>query len=103
VDRDTTRYEPAVVPRSTPAELAGFAGSYYSDELDTIYSITARDTLLAVKFRDEPERSVTRTGPQSFANPGVGAIRFTRARDGKVDGFLLFGGLVRNLRFTKQR
>jgi len=101
-DRDTTRYEPSVPPASTPAQLAAFAGTYYSDELDAVYSVTLRDTLLVAKVRDANEIVLSRTGPDSFARPGTGAFRFTRAKTGKVDGFLLFAGRVRNLRFTRR-
>jgi len=101
-DRDTTRYEPWVGRQPTAAELAVFAGSYYSDELDAVYAVSVRDSTLVAKVRDVPEMVLTQTGPESFSRSGMGAFRFTRGKNGKVDGFLMFAGRVRNLRFAKR-
>jgi CubicO group peptidase (beta-lactamase class C family) len=101
-ENDTTRYETVAGPPSTAAELAPLAGSYYSEELAVTYVISAKDTTLSLQVADRPVRPLARIGRDSFNQPGAGAVRFIRGKGGKVDGFLLFAGRVKNLRFTKR-
>ncbi len=102
VDQDSTRYERAVPPPSTAAELASYAGTYYSAELDVTYTLRANDTTLMLQVAGQAETPMSRTARDSFAGPLGSACRFTRGKSNRIDGFLLFAGRVRNLRFTKR-
>jgi CubicO group peptidase (beta-lactamase class C family) len=101
VGDDTTRYEPVITSPMTAAELAELAGTYYGSELDATYVVVPRNDRLAITVGGEPETLVDRTGPLSFGSANR-SLRFTRAKTGKIDGFLLFAGRVRNLRFTRR-
>ena len=98
---DTTVYEPVVTPPTSARDLATFAGNYYSDELDVTYRITATDSTLAVQVGENDPTTAARTGPDLFAVPGGATIRFTRTKS-RIDGFLLFAGRVKNLRFARR-
>ncbi len=102
VDRDTTIYERSNPPPSTAAELAGYAGTYYSPELDVTYTIRAADSTLVLQVPGQPESSLTRTSRDSFGGPLGTAFRFNRSKANRIEGFLLFAGRVRNLRFTRK-
>ena len=84
-----------------PAEASTLGGTYYSDELDATYTVTPREGDVGVRIGEAPEVVYPRTGPESFSRPGTG-IRFTRGKNGRVDGLLVFAGRVRNLRFVKK-
>jgi hypothetical protein len=97
---DSTRYERLAPPPSTARGLAGFLGSYHSDELDVGYRIQAKDTTLTVTIGGDPPLELSRYTLDSFGGPNGLALRFTR-RAGRVTGFLLFAGRVKNLRFQR--
>jgi hypothetical protein len=83
----------------TAEELAAYIGRYLSDELDVAYTVLVEDGKLAIRRR---KHGVTALEP-AFADAfnGVGDLRFTRDGSGRVDGFLLTTGRVRNVRFTR--
>lgn len=101
VDGDSTAYDPVAVLPSRPEELAGFVADYRSDELDVTYRVSSASTDLMVQIGEHEPVTATRTGPDSFVVPGGAAVRFTRTK-GRIDGFLLFAGRVKNLRFARQ-
>ncbi len=101
VGGDSTVYDPVVVPPSRPDELTGFVADYHSDELGVTYRVSVTGPDLMVEVGDHEPLTAARTGPDSFGLPGGRALRFTRTK-GRVDGFLLFAGRVRNLRFARQ-
>lgn len=86
----------------TPDELQGYAGRYYSPELETIYTLSVRDGRLISEhrwngvFRYQP---VERDGFQG--NPGP-AIRFERNREGLITGFHASAGRTEDVWFAKQ-
>ena len=84
----------------TAAELAAYAGSYYSDELQATFSVHASDGALTLRRRGaapEPLRAIT---ADEFA-AGSMTLRFTRGASGEVTGYLLDLGRIRNLRFER--
>jgi CubicO group peptidase (beta-lactamase class C family) len=87
--------------RPTTAQLGEFAADYWSDEVQSWYRITLKDSVLVLK---RPKFDAANMDPV-FADAflvagGAGTIRFVRAK-GKVTGFLLTGGRVRNVSFTR--
>ena len=93
------RYEPRQV---CPEDLAHFAGSYYSEELGTTYTITPQEDGLLMQHRRHEDATLVAIDDDTFQslNGRTGKIRFTREK-GRVTGFLLTGGRVRNLRFDR--
>lgn len=85
----------------SPAELAEFAGEYWSDELQTAYRVGPRDGALIFRFRhsgDLPAKSAQR---DQFA-VGPGAVTFARDGRGRVTGFTLSTDRARGMRFGKK-
>ena len=98
---DEVRFEAVRMAPPPASELSSYTGRYYSDELDATYEIGVRDGRLQMTRPDGDPAALDPTAPATFANP-EGALRFTRTK-GRIDGFALFAGRVRNLRFTRQR
>lgn len=75
-------------------------GRYYSEELEAFYEIVFEDEKLILKRRrneDVPLQSRFRDG----FSAGNKVIRLSRRDDGKITGFLLLTGRVRDLRFRR--
>jgi CubicO group peptidase (beta-lactamase class C family) len=99
---DTTSYLPAAPPDTTPASLRSYVGSYRSEELDINLDVVVDSGRVIVKQRPNERLTLRPLHRDAFAAPGAGNIIFTRDRAGKVDGFGVWAGRVRNLRFTKR-
>jgi CubicO group peptidase (beta-lactamase class C family) len=93
-------YDRVAAVKPTPAELDAFTGTYYSDELDVRYRIERKDSVLAVVMRRRGSMSLQPAFADGFTAPEVGTIRFTREK-GKVTGFLVTSGRVRNVVFKR--
>jgi CubicO group peptidase (beta-lactamase class C family) len=90
----------AAEAKPTPAELAAFAGSYFSDELNVEWRVEARDSQLFFhrqKFRDSPLKPVL----VNVFDSGLGTVCFERSKDGRVTGFTVTTERVRRLRFLR--
>jgi CubicO group peptidase (beta-lactamase class C family) len=86
--------------KPTAAELDAFTGTYYSDELDVRYRIERKDSVIAVVMRRRGTLNLHPAFTDGFTAADVGTIRFTREK-GKVTGFLVTSGRVRNVAFAK--
>ena len=93
------------IPTATPApsDLAAYSGNYWSDELDTRLNFEVRDTLLILKRRPADEIALRPTFRDGFTAPGIGSLVFSRDKYGKVNGFGIWGGRVRDVRFVKEK
>jgi CubicO group peptidase (beta-lactamase class C family) len=100
-DGDTTVYEPMVAAAPSAAQLASYAGSYWSDELETRVKVVVRDGGLVVQQRLESDTKLTPTYEDAFTSPS-GSIVFTRDEQGVVTGFGIWAGRIRNVRFRKE-
>jgi CubicO group peptidase (beta-lactamase class C family) len=89
------RVRPARLSR---ADLDGYAGSYYSEELGAAYDVTATDSTLVLKTRWGTERTVRPAYGDTFA--GDFLLTFTR-RGGRIDGMVMGSGRVRGVQFTR--
>lgn len=83
------------------AELATFAGSYFSPELETTYTLTAENGKLIVSRRRAPRMELVPTTLDSFTLRGL-QFHFTRDKKA-ITGFTIDAGRTRNLRFERQR
>lgn len=86
----------------TPKQLTIFAGSYHSNEIDATYTITlSGDQLKLARKNVDGETPMVTQFADAFSAAGTGSFRFLRKPDGKVTGFLLSTGRVRNLHFLR--
>ena len=92
-----TRHEMA---RPTPAELQGYTGTYYSEELGTTYTVAVVDSTLVLKTRGGTDRVFRTAYGDTFVGPWT--VTFTRNR-GRVDGMTLTSGRTRKVRFERSR
>jgi CubicO group peptidase (beta-lactamase class C family) len=101
------RADPETPTRSRPsvddAILASVAGSYYSPELETLYRIVVDDGRLVARHARHGEIRLEAVDRDTWSGSVwfFRRVAFTRGEDGSVDGFLLTGGRVRNLRFER--
>ncbi|OGD28742.1 MAG: hypothetical protein A2V57_08010 [Candidatus Aminicenantes bacterium RBG_19FT_COMBO_65_30] len=84
-----------------PADLEAYVGTYYSDEIDTAYTIYVEGGKLKVRFRPAQRFEITPVYAEAFEAEG-NLLRFTRDGSGRVDGFLVYAGRVRHLRFVRK-
>ncbi len=97
-------------PSLSAAELAGFAGSYFSAELDATYRFAVADGGLVVRVEQQPALAVKPVAEDEFrvefesrgwaASPA--RLEFQRDGAGAVIGFSLSSGSERGLMFEKQ-
>ncbi len=92
-------FEP--VDRWSPAaaDLAGFAGTYASRELDTTWRLVVENGKLLVRHRGIPAEPMTPTVRDAFTLDGMN-LAFRRA-GGRVAGFVLDVGRVRGVAFAR--
>jgi CubicO group peptidase (beta-lactamase class C family) len=83
------------------ADLAAFAGTYYSPELETTYSLRVESGKLVLLRRREAPTELTPLSTDSFRARGV-QFNFTKER-GKPNGFTVDAGRTRNLRFDRTK
>ncbi|MEO8450837.1 MAG: serine hydrolase domain-containing protein [Gemmatimonadota bacterium] len=88
---------PAFAPSG--AELGGFAGTYWSDELGVSYELKVKDGKLFLARRKFPEVELRPAYADGFISD-FGTLRFRREGT-KVTGFALTGGRVRRVAFTR--
>ena len=94
-------YERVPEFQPTPNELAGFAGSYVSQEIDPIYRIAVENgTLVLKRLKSKPEK-LEPTITDTFWGLD-GDLQFQRGPSGKITGFTLNAGRVKNFHFAKQ-
>lgn len=90
-------------PAPDPAALALLAGAYYSPELETVYHVAAEDDGLVATHARHGEIPLSPIDEDTFGGRPwyFRKLVFTRDAAGAVDGFLLSGGRVRDLRFLR--
>ncbi len=82
-------------------DLEEYAGSYYSRELDVVYDFRVEDGTLKAGIAGKTSATAcTLSDVDQFAIP-FGLARFQR-KDGKISGFELGSGRVKNLKFHKK-
>jgi hypothetical protein len=105
--------KPVVYTAITPAhptaeQLAEYAGTYYSPEMDVIYAVLLNDGIPVLhqrKYGDAPMKPTFTDAFKCEMTDGVGSsssmdLVFERAA-GKVQGFKISAGRIRNVRFTR--
>jgi CubicO group peptidase (beta-lactamase class C family) len=80
--------------------LAQYEGVYYSPELDVEWKVANKNGRLVIERRRFEDMPLQPLFVDAFQ--GQGFVRFTRNTSGRIDGFRLGVGRVRNLRFEKR-
>lgn len=109
-DADDENEDSPAVPSLSSAELAQFAGSFFSSELDATYRFTVADGGLALRVEQQPALDVEPVAEDEFrvefesrgwaASPA--RLEFVRDGSGVVNRFSLSSGSERGLVFEKQ-
>ena len=81
-------------------QLAEYAGVYRSDEMDAVFRISIKDGKLQLVRTKLRPAAVDPMFKDSFRSP-AGVIQFSRDAAGRVSGFQLQGGRVRQVKFWK--
>jgi hypothetical protein len=86
----------------TAAQIAEFAGTYYSEELDATYRLAVENEKLTVRQKGQQPRALTPTTRDGFIGPGGGTFEFQRDAQGRVSGFLVQAGRIRGVAFARR-
>ena len=90
------------VPEFKPSssQLAGYAGDYVSAEIEPVYRIGVENGGLVLKrLKSKPQKLDPTV--QDYFETQTGDIHFQRDAAGKVTGFVLDTGRIKNFRFRK--
>ncbi|HVY71628.1 MAG TPA: serine hydrolase domain-containing protein [Verrucomicrobiae bacterium] len=95
-----TRISRQIAPFSmSKDQLQAFAGSYVSSEIETTYTVVARETDLMVTISGRGDTILKPVFKDAFA--GLGIVKFSRNARGSVTGFTLNRHDLRGLRFER--
>ncbi len=83
-------------------QLNEFAGSYYSEELDATYRMIVENNRLFAVDRNGAKRPLTPSFRDAFATFAAAQFEFNRDGQGKVAGFVVHAGRIRNVRFVRK-
>ena len=106
-ESDGGRSKPRMWQREAPfaptaEQLAAYAGDYVCDELGGLeYTVYVEGGALKVRARPVQRFVLVPAFEDGFVADG-NTIRFTRGPEGHVEGFRVYAGRVRNLRFAKR-
>jgi hypothetical protein len=90
------------VAEKAPIDLAGFAGRYFSEELETFYDLSVEGGQLVIRHRRFGPVALTHTSGDAFsATLPVSQVVFRRDAQGNVTGFEAGNGRARGIVFTK--
>ena len=85
-----------------PADLEGYSGRFFSDEIETFYTLSVEDGELVMRQRRLGRHELTRSIGDTFSGGGF-TFAFERDRNGEVIGFYLSNVRSRNVRFGRVR
>lgn len=86
----------------TDSDLAAHTGTYYSEELDVEYELTQLDGTLSFGFGKPGDHLLEPQFGETFTNPDYGTFEFRRDSQGRIVGFSLASGRVRNVAFIRR-
>jgi len=96
----------ASAPRAqyTPDELAAFAGTYESTELETTYRVTRDgDALRLTRGVQRAQLALRPSEPRDEFSVSGATLRFSRDAGGRVSGITVDAGRIRGVVFTRVR
>jgi CubicO group peptidase (beta-lactamase class C family) len=101
-EAEPTVYEYTETANPTPAQLAEYVGTYYSEELDARYTLIVKDGKLILRRKKFDDSALKPMSADSFTDPETGDIKFIRDGVNNLSGFELNAGRVRHLKFSKE-
>jgi CubicO group peptidase (beta-lactamase class C family) len=96
----TQQQQRPAAPQYSAAELAAFAGEYYSPDVEMAVRIAVEEGRLVLHRRPATRMALTATAPDEF-NAGIGRITFIRDDAGRVVQFGVGQARVYDLRFDR--
>ncbi|MCI0387404.1 MAG: serine hydrolase [Acidobacteria bacterium] len=100
-NRNPDTFERVEAFEPSAEQLNEFAGSYYSEELDTTYRMSVEQGGLFMIDRNGRKRPLLPRLRDSFAVLSGPQFEFSRDAAGKVSGFAVHWGRIRNVRFSR--
>jgi len=90
------------MPPFTPSsvQLADYAGTYHSEEIDALYRFGVENGNLVVRRLNNLPDTLVLEGPDLLSSE-LGLLHFTRDSTHQVTGFVLDSGRILNFRFEK--
>ena len=87
--------------RPNAAQLAAFAGDYYAPELDVTWRVVADSVGLRAELRGRELAKLSPTYADHFSGQQGSSLAFRREKGGRVTGFSVQAGRVRNIVFRR--
>jgi hypothetical protein len=87
----------------TERDLADYAGTYESTELDATYQLSVDGGQLTLRNRWNPKLTLAPLVRDEFDTGGLGTLVFRRDSNGRISGLSLFDDRIRNVTFEKIR
>ena len=86
------------------ADLAEYPGVYWSDELETQYTVVLKDGKLVASHAHHGDIALTPVSKDSFRGGAffMQEVKFVRGGEGRVTGMTAGGGRVRAVRFSRR-
>ena len=100
-DGDSARMTEARRQNLTSERLADYAGTYASEELDVQLTVAVQDGRLVLRRREAEDAPLRPVYEDDFTSP-IGSLRFSRDGAGRVTGFGIYNGRIRNVRFARR-
>jgi CubicO group peptidase (beta-lactamase class C family) len=91
----------AVTP--TAAQLAEYAGEYYSAELGATHKLVMKDGQLRLRIGYDPEGAVVEPTVRDEFRAGFLTLKFKRNAQNQVEAMSVGAGRVKNISFVKRR
>lgn len=103
-DRSSQRFVAVAPANADPAALDAYVGTYYSAELDRRISVVRNGDDLVMRQPFAVEWQLTPRFADGFTTRlrGTTSFVFSRAPDGRIDGFAAWVNGARNMRFVRQ-
>ena len=92
---------PLAIPPTAPP-LAEYAGRFWSAELRTTYALEVADGALRIRARNAPPSPLQAVAPDRFVAGGL-ELTFVRSARGRIHGFRLSAGRIRDIGFVRQQ
>jgi hypothetical protein len=95
-------YAAVAAAKPTVTQLAGYRGTYYSEELDVAHVLSVAEGRLSVVHWPGPAFNAEPTFADSFRFGSGWHATFTRDASGSITGYELSNGRCRRVRFVRR-
>ena len=99
-DGDTTVFAESRSQSLPAARLTEYVGTYASEELDVRLVVAVKNAALVLRRRPADEMTMRPIYDDDFGTP-IGSLRFSRDASGRVTGFGVFSGRIRDVKFSR--